>query len=270
MTMKKTKNIMIAMLMAGLMVLSACAEKATTTDSKVLKIGTDDTYPPFEYRNDANEMVGFEIDLAREIGKKLGMEVEFTSSNWTGIFNGLNSKNYDVIMSATSMTKERLETYIFSKPYMVNGQVIVSKTGGKIIQSPEELAGLKVGVQLETTADIAATKYQEEVDFEITKYDDVIQTFTSMKAGHVDVVVADYAVAIDYANKNPQDYTITDVMLTNEPIAVTIRKDDTDLKAKIDSALDALREEGKLKELSIKWLGGDYTSNIDETLKGAE
>ncbi|MGB4589157.1 MAG: ABC transporter substrate-binding protein [Clostridiaceae bacterium] len=266
--MKKTKNIMIAMLMASLMILSACAEKATS--SNVLKIGTDDTYPPFEYRNDANEMVGFEIDLAREIGKKLGMEVEFTSSNWTGIFNGLNSKNYDVIMSATSMTKERLETYIFSKPYMVNGQVIVSKTGGKIIQSPEELAGLKVGVQLETTADIAATKYQEEVDFEITKYDDVIQTFTSMKAGHVDVVVADYAVAIDYANKNPDDYTITDVMLTNEPIAVTIRKDDTDLKAKIDTALDALREDGTLKELSIKWLGDDYTSNIDETLKGAE
>jgi polar amino acid transport system substrate-binding protein len=266
--MKKTKNIMIAMLMASLMILSACAEKAT--DSKILKIGTDDTYPPFEYRNDANEMVGFEIDLAREIGEKLGMEVEFTSSNWTGIFNGLNSKNYDVIMSATSMTKERLETYIFSKPYMVNGQVIVSKTGGKIIQSPEELAGLKVGVQLETTADIAATKYQEEVEFEITKYDDVIQTFTAMKAGHVDVVVADYAVAIDYANKNPDDYTITDVMLTNEPIAVTIRKDDTDLKAKIDTALDALREEGTLKELSIKWLGDDYTSNIDETLKGAE
>lgn len=258
----------MAMIMTSLLILSGCAQKAT--NANVLKVGTDDTYPPFEFRNEANEMVGFEIDLANEIGKKLGMTVEFTSSSWTGIFNGLNSKNYDVIMSATSMTPERLETYIFSKPYMTNGQVIVTKADAKKLSKPEELEGLKVGVQLETTADIAATKYLEAVDFEISRYDEVIQTFSAMKAGHVDVIVADYAVAIDYSTKDPGTYTISDVMLTNEPIAVTIRKEDTALKEKIDTALDALKEEGVLKELSMKWLGADYTSDIDEELRGTD
>ncbi len=254
--------------MAGLLMFAGCA--SGEKDPGKLKIGTDDTYPPFQYRDEANNLVGFEVDLGLELGKIMGKEVEFISNSWAGIFNGLNSKNYDIIMSATSITPKRLETFIFTEPHMTNGQVIVTRAGEKSITDPKELAGLTVGVQLETTADIAATKYQEDIGFEILRYNEVIQTFSAMKAGHVDVIVADYAVAIDYVNKDPESYQLTEVMLTNEPIAITIRKEDTALRDELNKALDSLRESGKLKELSIKWLGDDYTSNIDEELNVVE
>ena len=266
--MKKKLGLFMALAVTSVAFLSGCAQKAS--DGKVLKIGTDDTYPPFEFRDEANNLVGFEVDLAKELGEELGMEVEFISTSWAGIFNGLNSKTYDVIMSATSITPSRLESYIFTKPHMTNGQVIVTRAGETSITSPEELKDMKVGVQLETTADIAATKYNETVDFEILRFDEVIQTFSAMKAGHVDVIVADYAVAIDYVAKDPDAYQLTEVMLTNEPIAITIRKDDTELRDTLNGAMDKLRADGTLKELSIKWLGDDYTSDIDEELKGAE
>lgn len=251
-----------------LLLLAACA--SGEEDSTVLRIGTDDTYPPFQYRDEANKMVGFEVDLGMELGKILGREVEFISNSWAGIFNGLNSKNYDIIMSATSITPKRLETFIFTEPHMTNGQVIVTKKGDKSLTKPEELEGMTVGVQLETTADIAATKYQEDITFEVLRYDEVIQTFTAMKAGHVDVIVADYAVAIDYVNKNPESYQLTEVMLTNEPIAITLRKDDTAMRDELNEALASLRESGELKALSVKWLGDDYTSDIDEELNVVE
>ena len=266
--MKKTWGMIFTVALAGAALLSGCAKEEEST--KVLKIGTDDTYPPFEFRDEANKLVGFEVDLAREIGEELGMEVEFISTSWAGIFNGLNSESYDVIMSATSITPKRLESYIFTDPHLTNGQVIVTRAGEGSITKPEELEGLKVGVQLETTADIAATKYNETVDFEMLRFDEVIQTFSAMKAGHVDVIVADYAVAIDYAAKDPESYQLTEVMLTNEPIAITIRKDDTDLRDTLNGALDALREDGTLKDLSVKWLGDDYTSNIDTELNVVE
>lgn len=266
--MKKILGTVTSLLLASAALLSGCAAKES--DGTVLKIGTDDTYPPFEFRDEANKLVGFEVDLAREIGEELGMEVEFISTSWAGIFNGLNSKSYDVIMSATSITPSRLETYIFTEPHMTNGQVIVTRAGEAAITSPEDLEGMQVGVQLETTADIAATKYNETTDFEILRFDEVIQTFSAMKAGHVDVIVADYAVAIDYVNKDPESYQLTDVMLTNEPIAITIRKDDTELRDKLNGALASLREEGTLSELSIKWLGDDYTSDIDTELNVVE
>lgn len=264
----KKINKVVSVMMASLFLFAACASEGE--DSTKLKIGTDDTYPPFQYRDEANNLVGFEVDLGMELGKIMGREVEFISNSWAGIFNGLNSKNYDIIMSATSITPKRLETFIFTNPHMMNGQVIVTRAGEKSITDPKELAGLTVGVQLETTADIAATKYQEDIEFEVLRYNEVIQTFSAMKAGHVDVIVADYAVAIDYVNKDPDSYQLTEVMLTNEPIAITIRKEDTALRDELNEALDTLRESGKLKELSIEWLGDDYTSNIDEELNVVE
>lgn len=264
----KKINKVVSVMMASLFLFAACASEGE--DSTKLKIGTDDTYPPFQYRDEANNLVGFEVDLGMELGKIMDREVEFISNSWAGIFNGLNSKNYDIIMSATSITPKRLETFIFTDPHMMNGQVIVTRAGEKSITEPKELAGLTVGVQLETTADIAATKYQEDIEFEVLRYNEVIQTFSAMKAGHVDVIVADYAVAIDYVNKDPDSYQLTEVMLTNEPIAITIRKDDTALRDELNEALDTLRESGKLKELSMEWLGDDYTSNIDEELNVVE
>lgn len=266
MTNKKwTGGILVALMM---IFLGGCADGPK--DENVLKVGVSDDYPPFEFRNENNETVGFEIDMAKALGEQLGMEVEFVSTAFDTIFVGLESGNYDVIISAVSITPSRLESMLFTKPHLSNGQVVVTRTGAATVNAMEELSGLKVGVQLGTTADVAAEKYQEDVDFELVKYDEIIQTFTAMKAGHVDVIVVDYAVAIDYASKEPQSYAISDVLLTNEPIGIALRKDSADLLDKLNDALDAIRADGTLKSLSMEWLGEDYTSEIDEELRVVE
>lgn len=273
--MKKIKGIaLVTTLVLALGVFAGCVDsgKPAIGDSgkEVLKMGVEDTYPPYEFKNEANETIGFDIDLANAIAEKLGMELEIVSTSFDGIFTGLNAGNYDVIISAVSMTPGRMETMLFSEPYLSNGQVIVTKKDGINITKHEELTGLNVGVQLGTTADTAAEKYAKENNFEVIKYDEIIQTFTAMKAGHVDAIAVDYAVAIDYVAKDPESYQLSNVMLTNEPIAVVIKQGNEALQEKINQALKEIRAEGKLKELSMEWLGDDYTSDIDTKLEVVE
>lgn len=267
---------LLTMLLVLVMVLSmaACgaeeapAEQATGDAEKMtLTIGVDDTYPPMEFRNDDNELVGFDIDFAKALGEEMGVEIVFQPTAWDGIFSALNSEKYDAIISSVSITPDRLEGFEFSKPYLSNGQVIVVKPGDTSIKSVEDLAGKMVGVQLETTADIAATKQLETISFELKQYDDIIQTFSDMKTGRLDAIVVDYAVAIDYVANNPDDYEITTTQLTNEPIGVCIKKGNTELKAKVDAAITAMQDKGTLVPISEEWLGGNYVTDIDEELR---
>ncbi|MDF2878820.1 MAG: Amino acid transporter [Clostridia bacterium] len=243
------------------------AEAPTAEAPQKITIGVDDTYPPMEYRDENNELVGFDIDFATALGEEMGVEIEFVSTAWDGIFTGLTTDKYDCIISSVSITPERLESYEFSKPYLSNGQVIVVKKGDASIASAADLGGKKVGVQLETTADIASQKQMEATPFELSQYDDIIQTFADLKTGRLDCIVVDYAVAIEYCAKNPEDYEITTAQLTNEPIAVCIKKGNTELKDKVNGAITALQEKGTMLSISDKWLGGDYVSNIDEELR---
>lgn len=242
------------------------AASALGLDDGILHIAVDDTYPPMEYINDQGEQVGFDIDLAKELGEKLGVEVKFISSAWDGIFTGLQVGQYDVIISSVSMTTARLETMDFSKPYLANGQVIVVKPGDDSIKSNDDLAGKKVGVQLGTTADDAVVKQLETVDFEVVKYDEIIATFNAMKINAIDCIVVDLAVAMDYVAKEPGEFEISSAKLTNEPIAVAIQKGNSALKTAIDKALDELLADGTLAAISVEHLGIDLTSDIDTKL----
>ena len=280
----KKRFVLITVVLLSLMTLFAgCGSGQDTGDTTgdntdnnapektVLKVGVDDTYPPMEYRDENNDLVGFDVDLAKAIGEKLDMEVEFIPNAWSGIFIGLESENYDVIISSVSMTPERLENYEFTKPYLSNGQVIVTRPDdSSSITSLEDLSGKSVGVQLETTADTAVSKFESEYNITVTRYDEIVQTFNAMTAGYVDYIVVDLPVALDYEFSHPDLYKVTDTILTNEPIAVCLKKGNTELKEKIDTALNDLKTEGKLKEISENILEKDYTSDINEELDAIE
>lgn len=273
------KIISLILVLGMVLALAACAKDAgnenTTPDAteenagadNVLRIGVDDTYPPMEYRDENNELIGFDVDFAKALGEEMGMEVEFISIAWDGIFLGLGADKYDAIISSVSITPERLENYGFSKPYLANGQVIVVTPGNESVKTPADLAGKKVGVQIETTADVAAEKQNSETPFELSKYDTIMDTFADLKSGRLDAVVVDYAVALEYTTTSPEDYVITSAQLTNEPIAVCMNKEDTELVEKVNAALTALQDSGKMTEFSVKWFNEDYTSDIDEELR---
>jgi ABC-type amino acid transport substrate-binding protein len=96
-------------------------------DKKLLTIGVDDSYPPMEFKDDNNNTVGFDVDLAKEIGKRLGMEVQFISTAWDGIFTALNTDKFDCVISSISITDDRQQNFAITKPYIANAQVIVVK-----------------------------------------------------------------------------------------------------------------------------------------------
>ena len=247
--------------------LTGCGAKGSDT----IVVALDAAYPPMELIDDQNQIVGFDADLAKAIGEKLGRKVELKNIAWEGIFIGLDTDRYDAIMSSVSITPERQENFEFTKPYLANGQVIVTKPGDNSVKSVDDLKGKEVGVQTDTTADSACKKKLEEKGqdfFEIRRYDEIIQTFEAMSAGQIDYIVVDTVVATEYSTKYPEKYQISTAKpLTNEPIAACFKKGNTKLRDDFQKALDELSKEGKLSEISKKWLFGvDYTQNIDENL----
>ncbi|MBN2878738.1 MAG: amino acid ABC transporter substrate-binding protein [Clostridia bacterium] len=266
------KIILIMMIIVLALTAASCAKEEEVgkygLTNNTLYVGVDDTYPPMEYVDENGNLVGFDIDFAKALAEELGVNIEFKSTAWDGIFANLSARQYDVIISSVSMTTDRMETMNFSTPYLANGQVImVSPAMADTIKTPEDLAGLKVGVQFETTADIAATKQKDTIGFELTQYNDMTVCLAAMEAGQIDCIVADMAVAIDAVAKNPEVFKISSAQLTNEPIAVALNKDVPELEAAINDAIAALQASGKLAEISIEHLGDDYTSNIDTVLR---
>ena len=270
--MKKVFALVLSILMVSTIFYgcSKSADNAQSGDSPKLieegklYVGLDDTYPPMEYVNEeTGEREGFDVDLAKALGEKLGLEVEFVSSAWDSIFTGLDAGKYDTVISSVSITEERYENMELSNPYLANGQVIVINPKDTSIKKLDDLQGKKVGVQLETTADIACKKTLETIDFDLTQYDQVDQAFLAMESGNVDCIVADMAVGIGYAKKKPDKFLISSVSLTNEPIAVAIKKGNKDLLNDINECIKAFQEDGTMAKISKKYLGKDYTQNID-------
>lgn len=276
---KMKKRIIFILVLSVVLLFAGCNSADNDTqdngegevvEKTVLTVGVDDTYPPMEYRDENNDLVGFDVDLAKALAEKAGLEIEFVPTAWDGIFQGLKTQNYDVIISSVSITPSRMEEFDFSDPYLSNGQVIVVRPGDDSVKVPEDLAGKKVGVQLGTTADTAIDKFMEENEMTVEKYNEIIQTFNAMKAGYVDYIVVDYPVAIEYVSKDPESFEISSAQLTNEPIGICFRKGDTENQDIVNTALEAMREEGKLTEISMEWFGEDYTSNIDTELNAIE
>lgn len=262
--MSKMKRVLIclsAMLVLTTM-LSACGSSAGS--DKVLKVGVDDTYPPMEFKDDKNTTVGFDIDVATEIAKRLDMKAEFISNDWAGIFLALESNKFDVIVSSVSRNEERMEKYSMTTPYVANAQVIVVPADNTTIFKPEDLAGKNVGVQIGTTADESCAEYLKTTKFTLKQYDQVIQPFSDMKAGRIDAIVVDEVVARYYTQKEPKSYKVSGARLTNEPIGMCFAKGNTELRDKAQKALDEMFADGTMKTLSEKWFGEDLSGNVKD------
>jgi polar amino acid transport system substrate-binding protein len=261
---KRLLSLLVLLLVSVALIFTGCGK--TYEFDGTITIAVDDTYPPMEFRDENNNLVGFDVDLATLLCQEMGYPYEFKSVAWDGIFDGLKAGNYDVIISSVSMDTDRMKTMDFTKPYLANGQVIVVKAGDTSINTRDDLAGKIVGVQVSTTSDTACTKQLEKTKFELKRFDEIIQTFDALAAGHIECIVVDYPVAIEYQSKNPDKFAITSAQLTNEPIACCFAKGNP-LRNEMQKALDKIRADGRLAELSKKWFNGvDYTSNIDENL----
>jgi len=217
--------------------------------TKVLCVGTDATYPPFEsIDTSTREVVGFDADLIRAIAGKLGAQVEFLVVPFDGILPALNSGKYDAVISAVTITDDRAREVLFSEPYYAAGQSIVVKSGSPIT-STADLAGKKIGVQLGTTGEREARHVAKA---EIVSFDAISAAFIDLVNGRLDAVIADTPTTALFARDHPE-IAIAGAPITRESYGIAMRKADADLKAAIDAALNDLDRDGTVQALREKW-----------------
>jgi len=242
---------------------TAAVGSSSPSEQAVLRVGIDPTYPPMEYKDDAGENVGFDIEVAKALGEKLGMKVEFVPTAWTAIFSALKAQKYDAIISSLSITEDRKKTLAYTRPYIANSQAIIVKKDSTDIKSEKDLKDKRVCVQMGTTSDEACKKFTKATPYKSYKqYEKMTEALNELKIGRVDALVADIVVAKFFVAKDPNSFMVVNTTLPNEPIAAAVRKENTELVQKLDKAMEEIMNDGTLKKISEKWFGEDMTSNI--------
>ncbi len=225
-----------------------------STEKEKFILGLDDSFPPMGYRDENNEIVGFDIDLAQAVCDELGMELVVQPISWDSKEMELNNGNITCIWNGLSVDEERQEKMNLSKPYMKNHMVVVVNKDSDIT-SREDLIGKNVGVQKASTAEAAAADDEFISQSNMVPYDTNVLALTDLPTGRIDAVVVDEVVA-NYQLKGSDDFAILDDMLSEEDYAIAFAKEGSDdIKAKVEAALDKLVENGKAAEISEKWFG---------------
>lgn len=224
-----------------------------------LILGLDDSFPPMGFRNENNEIVGFDIDVAKEVSKRLGVELILQPISWTAKEQELNSYNIDCIWNGMSITEERKEAMSLSLPYLENNMSFVVKENSTI-NNMNDLKGKTIGVQSGSTAEEILTESEIYTEIkEVISYTDNITAFMDMEINQIDCVFLDNVVANYYITSNNKDYRILSEGLQEEEYAIGFRKQDTELCNKINEILLEMKKDGTLATISSKWFGSDIT-----------
>ena len=258
--MKKVIGLILLFVMVGV-IFTGCSSTNTNTKApaKKIVIGLDDSFPPMGFKDDKNNIVGFDIDMAKEAAKRLGMEVEFKGIDWSSKEAELNGKRIDALWNGMNITEERKKNVLFSEPYMESKQLIFVLAGSPV-KGESDLAGKVVGVQQASIGEEVVMKDEKLKaslkDFK--KYPDCIAAFMDLKAGRVDAVVTDEILGRYYMSKEAGKYVAIEKPLGEVgTYGVGFRKDDKELRDKVQKALDEMKKDGTSAKISKQWFGAD-------------
>ncbi|WP_340024836.1 amino acid ABC transporter substrate-binding protein [Paenibacillus sp. FSL K6-1096] len=255
---KQGLGILLLMVLAVAM-LSGCSSSGNK-DGKLV-IGIDDKFAPMGFRDDKNEIVGFDIDYARAAAEKMGKEVTFQPIDWSAKESELNSGRIDMIWNGYTITDERKEKVLFTKPYLENSQVVVVLADSPLTKL-QDLAGKEVGLQsLSSAADALEANPVKASLKGVSEYTDNVLALTDLKSGRVDGVVIDEVVARYYIAKEPDTYKLMDESLAPEQYGIGIKKGNETLLNELQKALDELNSDGTAAEISTKWFGENKVLN---------
>ncbi len=236
------------------------AEEAKTTDGGTLIVGFDQDFPPMGFVGDDGEYTGFDLELAQEVAKRLGLEYKAQPIAWDSKDMELESGNIDCIWNGFTMTG-REDDYTWTEPYMANQQVFVVANDSDI-NSQADLAGKIVEVQADSSAE-AALKEAPELTAtfkELLTTADYNTAFMDLEQGAVDAIAMDVIVAGYQIQQRNADFKILDDSLSEEEYGVGFKKDNTELRDKVQSTLEEMAEDGTLQEVSEKWFSKDVTT----------
>lgn len=253
--------------LAVLAVFAGCSKKQAADNSlEELKsrgefiLGLDDSFPPLGFRNDANEIVGFDIDLAKEVAARLGVKFRAQPINWDSKEQELATGNIDCIWNGLTITEERKNALSFTKPYLNNAQVLVVKTSSGI-KNLADMADKKVGLQAGSSASDAveaAVEFKKSVK-SVIEFKDNIMALNDLEMGGVDGVVMDLIVA-NYAIKTSgKPFEVLSEGLAPEEYGIAFRKEDVKLTEAVQKILEEMAADGTVAKISENWFGSDIT-----------
>ncbi|WP_322996293.1 amino acid ABC transporter substrate-binding protein [Castellaniella sp.] len=261
------KKISALILAAALPLLLATPASQAATDgdlaaiqqSGVLRIGTEGTYAPFSFHDQKdNQLVGFDVDIARALAKELGVKAEFVEGKWDGLIAGLNVNRYDVVINQVGITPERQAKYDFSVPYIASAAALIVRDDNTDIKSFEDLKGKRSANSITSNFGKLAQGYGAEV-VPVQGFNDAIALLTS---GRVDATINDQLSFLDFKKQQPQ--AKVKLVATNDSAeysssGVLMRKDQPALKAAIDKAIEKISKDGTYKSISEQYFGEDLS-----------
>ena len=220
-------------------------------------VGLDDNFPPMGFRDEKNELTGFDIALAKEAAKRLGREVEFKPIDWSAKEAELNGQRIDVLWNGLTITEERKKNIAFTAPYMENHQIIIVPANSSI-KTKAELAQRVIGIQDGSSAVEAVQKDPIAASFkELKKFGDNITALMDLSTGRLDAVVVDEVVGRYYVAKRAGEFVVLEDNFGTEEFGVGVRKDDTELLGLLDKALADMKADGTAERISIEWFGAN-------------
>ncbi|NLG10188.1 MAG: transporter substrate-binding domain-containing protein [Coriobacteriaceae bacterium] len=258
-------GVLVVAILALSFVLTGCGESSKEVDSlkrvqdsKELTVVGSGGYKPFNFIEEG-QPVGFDVDTGKAIAERLGVELNYVTSDWDGLVEGLKAGRYDGILGSMAITEERQKEVDFTIPYYYSGaQLVVRADSG--ITNPEEMAGKSIAVATGTNF----VQDAESLGATVQTYQDDNATIMELINGRVDGVITDKLVAIDAMStiQGGEDLMLCGEIMRLEQMAIAINKADTELLAEINKILQELHDEGVMTEISKKWLNG-----VDVTTK---
>lgn len=247
----------VAGLLAALMMAIAAGcgggSQQAAKEQKVLRVGTEPTFAPFEFQEkDSKEFAGFDMDLARALGKKMGRKVEIQNMGFDALVPALNSGNIDMVAAGMSITDERKKAVAFSDPYYTSGLIIVVTKDNNDIKTLKDLEGKKIAVQIGTTG---AAKAGTVPGAKVTSFNTNAEVFLELENKGVDAVIIDKPVAAYYMTKEgkEKDKMVGETM-DAESYGFAFKKD-SKLAAEVNKALGELKQDGEYDKIYTKWFG---------------
>lgn len=241
----------------------ALVAPAVAQETKQLRIASEGARPPFNYFDGSNQLAGFEIDLTREMCRRMKAECSFVAQDWESLIPGLTAKQYDLIVAAMEITDERLAKIAFSKPYAYTPSALIARHGASPASAdPNALKGMEIGVE----ADSPQQAYVEDKykGSEIHRYATLEEAMLDLAEGRIEVVAEDKLVASEFLKNRKEGRCCRivadlprDAAYFGAGLGYGLRKDEVELKTALDKALDEIVADGTYKSIRVKYFDFD-------------
>ncbi|MGG3838806.1 amino acid ABC transporter substrate-binding protein [Paenibacillus thiaminolyticus] len=222
-----------------------------------LRIGTEGTYPPFTFHDDSGKLTGFDVEIAEEVAKRLGVTPEFTEAKWDGMFAGLDARRFDIVVNQVAINEERKQKYDFSDPYSVSKAVLIVHEDNQDVKAFADIQGKKAGQSLTSNL----TELAKENGADIVQTDGFNQAIELLVSKRIDVTVNDGLSFLDFKKHRPDAKVKVVAEHANASRSgILLRKGNPELVDAVNKALADMKADGTYLTISEKYFNADISN----------